>query len=97
MDALGDHMKDVNKEQITLLDILMLLPDSCSMNGVTPAKIAIKNNIAETSSERALDILVEMNLASILEGESYTRNSESEDFLRILNALQLYVESKPSD
>lgn len=72
----------------------MLLPDSCSMNGVTPAKIAIKNNIAEISAERALDILVEMNLANILEGESYTRNSESEDFLRILNALQLSVENK---
>ncbi len=88
------YVKDINKEQITLLDILMLLPDSCSMNGVTPAKIAIKNNIAEISAERALDILVEMNLANILEGESYTRNSESEDFLRILNALQLSVENK---
>ncbi len=90
-------MKDVNKEQITLLDVLMLLPDSCSMNGVTPAKIAIKNNIAEMSSIRALDILVEMNLANILEGESYTKNSESEDFLRILNALQLSVENDHSD
>lgn len=87
-------MKDIIKEQITLLDILMLLPDSCSMNGVIPAKIAIKNNLAEISAERALDILVEMNLANILEGESYTRNSESEDFLRILNALQLSVENK---
>lgn len=90
-------MKDVNKEQITLLDVLILLPDSCSMNGVTPAKIAIKNNIAEMSSIRALDILVEMNLANILEGESYTKNSESEDFLRILNALQLSVENDHSD
>lgn len=88
------HMKDVNKEQITLLDVLMLLPDSYSMNGMTPAKIAIKNNIAEVSAERALDILVEMNLANILEGESYTKNPESEDFLRILNALQLAVENK---
>lgn len=91
------HMKDIIKGQITLLDVLMLLPDSCSMNGVTPSKIAIKNNIAEISAERALDILVEMNLANILESESYIRNSESEDFLRILNALQLSVENKPSD
>ncbi len=81
-------MKDINKENVTLLDVLVSLPDSSSVNGITPAKLSIKYNISETS-KRALDILVEMGLASVLECETYIESSESEDFLRVLNALQL--------
>ena len=82
-------MKDIDKENVTLLDVLVSLPDSSSVNGITPAKLSIKYNISETSSKRALDILVEMGLASVLECETYIESSESEDFLRVLNALQL--------
>ncbi|WP_400203109.1 hypothetical protein [Candidatus Methanomassiliicoccus intestinalis] len=82
-------MKDMNKENVTLLDVLVSLPDSSSVNGITPAKLSIKYNISEMSSKRALDILVEMGLASVLECETYIESSESEDFLRVLNALQL--------
>lgn len=82
-------MKEVTKENVTLLDVLVSLPDSSSMNGITPAKLSIKYNISEMSSKRALDILVEMGLASVLECETYIESSESEDFLRVLNALQL--------
>ncbi|AGN26880.1 hypothetical protein A3206_03235 [Candidatus Methanomassiliicoccus intestinalis] len=82
-------MKEITKENVTLLDVLVSLPDSSSVNGITPAKLSIKYNISEMSSKRALDILVEMGLASVLECETYIESSESEDFLRVLNALQL--------
>lgn len=82
-------MKEITKENVTLLDVLVSLPDSSSMNGITPAKLSIKYNISEMSSKRALYILVEMGLASVLECETYIESSESEDFLRVLNALQL--------
>ena len=81
-------MKEITKENVTLLDVLVSLPDSSSVNGIT-AKLSIKYNISEMSSKRALDILVEMGLASVLECETYIESSESEDFLRVLNALQL--------